>query len=182
MKWYFSYRASTRGARIADGHYNRQHIGSPQFVPPGRCLVLLATQRRKARPALWVTSWPYEAHVKHQWAGAWVNSTFRNNTYWPSPQLIRDAVAATRWYRQSGMNPKWSEPEPLLGMITFVDSEKIKLKEQPGQCYLDAGFRLVGTTKGGLLAFQILPQDMPPAEMLYGVTLKLWEENYALVE
>jgi len=38
---------------LADRHYNRQKIGAPQFVPPGRCVVLLTEQAT----ALWVTSW-----------------------------------------------------------------------------------------------------------------------------
>ena len=41
--------------RIAARHYNRQKIGTQQFVPPGRCYVLLAVPG----PALWVTSWPF---------------------------------------------------------------------------------------------------------------------------
>jgi hypothetical protein len=30
--------------------------------------------------------------------------------------------------------------------------------------YIKAGFKPVGKTKSGLLAFQLLPEDMPPAE------------------
>jgi len=33
-----------------------------------------------------------------------------------------------------------------------------------GRTFELAGFRPVGKTKSGLLAFQILPEDMPPAE------------------
>jgi hypothetical protein len=56
---------------MADRHYNRQKPGTPQFVPPGRCLVLLAPE------ALWVSSWPFAAYVRHTWPGAWINSCFR---------------------------------------------------------------------------------------------------------
>lgn len=72
--WSLSHRADPAGCTIADRHYNRQKIGSPQFVPPGRSLVLIDN----AAPALWVTSWPFAQYVKHAWAGAWVNSLFRN--------------------------------------------------------------------------------------------------------
>jgi hypothetical protein len=178
MYWCLSYRADPRAAHVADRHYNRQHIGSPQFVPPGRCFVLLATQPRKTRRALWVTSWPFAECVKHHWAGAWVNSLFRNETFWPSAQLIRDAVAATRWYRASGLNLKWNETEPALGIITFVDTMQVKPKTQIGQCYLDAGFRKVGYTEGGLLALQLLPQDMPEPLPPYNITLPFaWESQ-----
>src|SRR5271167_4064836 len=53
--WRLSHRADTEALPIADRHYNRQKIGSPQFVPPGRCLVLLADDES----ALWVTSYPF---------------------------------------------------------------------------------------------------------------------------
>jgi len=68
--WRISNRADGPAAKIADRHYNRQKIGSPQFVPPGRCIVLTGTEG----VALWVTSWPFAEYVKHAWAGAWVNS------------------------------------------------------------------------------------------------------------
>ena len=42
MIWSLSNRADPFARDIADRHYNRQKIGSPQFVPPGRCVVLTA--------------------------------------------------------------------------------------------------------------------------------------------
>jgi len=65
--WQLSHRADPKARDIADRHYNRQKIGTPQFVPPGRCLVLFgesATGR-----ALWITSWPFAEYVRHAWAG-----------------------------------------------------------------------------------------------------------------
>ena len=150
MVWQLSNRFDPRALPLADRHYNRQKVGSPQFVPPGRCLVLLAENEN----ALWVTSWPFAQYVKHAWAGAWVNSLFRNEGAGLSSDLIREAVAKT-----CGV---WFPPD--LGMITFVDSSKVRRKRDPGRCYLKAGFRHVGQTKGGLLAFQMLPQDMPAAQ------------------
>ena len=72
--WRISHRFDPEAVAIADGHYNRQKPGTPQFVPPGRCLVLLWGQ---PATALWVTSWPLAEYTKHRWAGAWVNSCFR---------------------------------------------------------------------------------------------------------
>lgn len=158
--WRLSDRAEPAARMVADRHYNRQKIGTPQFVPPGRCLVLLADG-----PALWVTSWPFAEFVKHEWPGAWINSAFRNEGPILSSSLIIEAVAATRW--------KWPET-PERGMISFVDASKVRHKRDPGRCYLKAGFKRVGTTKGGLLAFQMLPEDMPdPVEPL-GVQGDLW--------
>jgi hypothetical protein len=153
--WHLSHRADRRALPLADRHYNRQKIGSPQFVPPGRCMVLLTECER----ALWVTSWPFAEYVRHAWAGAWVCSMFRNEGAGLSSGLITEAVAATRAF--------FGEP-PALGMITFVDMKKTRQKRDPGYCYLMAGFRRVGETKGGLAALQMLPPDMPEAESPMG--------------
>ena len=94
MRWALSHRFDARALPLADRHYNRQKVGSPQFVPPGRCLVLLTEDAR----ALWVTSWPFAEFTKHAWAGAWVCSAFRNEApdLYLSSDLVREAVAATR--------------------------------------------------------------------------------------
>lgn len=63
---------------------------------------------------------------------------------------------------------------PPLGMVSFVDQRKVRHKRDPGRCYLKAGFRLVGTTrKAGLLAFQLLPADMPPALAPIGAQMEM---------
>ena len=150
--WRLSHRADPRACAIADRHYNRQKIGSPQFVPPGRCIVLLDHDG-----ALWVTSWPFAEYVKHAWAGAWVNSLFRNESRWLSSLLIREAVSITRSI--------WDPPP--LGLVTFVDAAKVRRKRDPGYCYLKAGFTVAGKTVGGLVALQLLPADMPePVSLL----------------
>lgn len=41
MEWIRAYRNDPQARAIADRYYNRQSIGAPGFVPPGRCLVLL---------------------------------------------------------------------------------------------------------------------------------------------
>jgi hypothetical protein len=149
MLWRISNRADPVACRIADRHYNRQNIGSPQFVPPGRCLVLLSEEST----ALWVTSWPYAQYVKHRWPGAWVNSCFRREGGPRASDLIRDAVAATRWV--------YGDP-PELGMVTFIDRDKIRPRRSGyGKCYLAAGFEPDGETAGGLLAFRMKPASMP---------------------
>lgn len=145
-----SHRADPRAVALADRHYNRQKIGTPQFVPPGRCFVLTTPEA----DAVWVTSWPFAEYVKHAWAGAWVNSIFRNESRHLSSELIREAIAATR--------TEW-EP-PALGIITFVDAGKVRRKRDPGRCYIKAGFKRVGFTAGGLVALQMLPAEMPEAE------------------
>lgn len=116
--WRLSWRADPAARQVADRHYNRQKVGAPQFVPPGRCLVL-----RADGPALWVTSWPFPEYVKHDWPGAWVNSVFRREGGQLASDLIRAAVAATR--------SRWPEV-PAFGMVTFVDASKVRGKRDPG--------------------------------------------------
>lgn len=166
MNWKLSYRASHSERLIADRHYNRQKVGSPQFVPPGRCLVLLGVSGM----ALWVTSWPLPQYVKHAWPGAWINSTFHRESGALASELIREAVAATRWY--------WPKV-PALGMVTFIDRGKVRRKRDYGRCYLRAGFKECGETAGGLLALQLLPEDMPPAQIPIGATPYLPLETLA---
>jgi hypothetical protein len=161
--WTLSHRADPRALPLADKHYNRQKIGAPQFVPPGRCLVLLTPNA----DALWVTSWPYAQYVRHAWAGAWVCSLFRNESAHLSSDLIREAVAITRGY--------WPDVPPL-GMVTFVDAEKTRRKRDPGRCYVRAGWtRLRETTKGRLVVLQQLPAEMPEPIHLLDQQPSLWE-------
>lgn len=148
MIWHRSFRADPEVRPLADRHYNRQKVGAPGFVPPGRCLVL----KTKPVDAFWVTSWPFAQYVRHAWAGAWMCSAFRNESASLSSELIRQAVAATRAYFGDA---------PELGMVTFVDESKTRRKRDPGRCYRRAGFRVCGRTKGGLLALQLLPDEMP---------------------
>lgn len=147
MMWSVSHRADPSAVRLADRHYSRQKHGTPQFVPPGRCVVFTAPS------AVWVTSWPFAEFTKHAWAGAWVNTMFRREPDCPhlASDMIRAAISATRYY--------WTPPQ--LGMVTFIHTTKVKRKRDWGRCYLKAGFKRVGTTKSGLVALQMTPESMP---------------------
>lgn len=154
MRWSSSNRADPVARAIADRHYNRQAVGSEQFVPPGRCCVFVEETAR----AFWVTSWPFPQYVKHDWPGAWICSAFRSEEAGESIELVRQALAATR--------AALGEP-PALGLITFIDHRKVRptlMRNHPtwGWIWVKAGFRYVGQTKAGLLTFQIQPSDMPP--------------------
>jgi hypothetical protein len=157
--WQQSDRFDPVAARLADRHYNRRTIGSPQFVPPGRCVVL----RTPEGDAFWITSWPFAEYVRHAWPGAWVCSAFRNESPHLASDLIREAVAATR--------AVW-EPPPL-GIVTFVNPAKVRHKRDPGRCFRRAGFHDVGRTKSGLLALQLLPDAMPEPCDALGTQLEL---------
>ena len=160
MKWRLSHRADPAALPLADRHYNRQKPDTPQFVPPGRCVVLLTGSRR----ALWVSSWPFAEFTKHEWAGAWVCTLFRNEGAGRAQDLERDAVAATRWV--------WGDAPPL-GMVTFINREHVRptmVRGCPvyGWTWRQAGFDPIGETKGGLLALGIRPENMPAPEAPIG--------------
>ena len=160
MMWRLSHRADRAALPLADRHYNRQKIGSPQFVPPGRCLVLLTECER----GLWVTSWPFAEYVRHAWPGAWVCSCFRSEGAGRASDLIRSAVAATR--------ATYGEP-PETGMVTFISRRhvkptKVRGADTWGWTWLKAGFEPCGETKGGLLAFRLAPEVMPPPDLPKG--------------
>lgn len=169
MAWEMSHRAATRSRVIADRHYNRQSVGATQFVPPGRCLVLHA--KTDTGSALWITSWPFAEYVKHDWAGAWMCSAFRNEGAGVASDLIRQAIAATRAY--------YGEP-PDVGMVTFIDRKQVKpimVRGKPtwGRTWRLVGFREVGETKmNHLLAMQLLPADMPSPQYAINGQPNLW--------
>lgn len=151
VRWALSNRADPAARAVADRHYNRQHVGADQFVPPGKCLVLYAATETGV--ALWISHAPDPRFVKHRWPGAWVCTAFRNEGAWLSSELIREALAATV--------DAWGPP-PAEGMLTFVDPTKTAPKEVPGWCFRRAGFKSDGFSEGGLVAL-VLPARRFPA-------------------
>jgi len=55
--WQTVSKQDPRAAALADRHYNRRTVGSRQFMPPARSVVLLTPDA----DAVWGSSWPYEA-------------------------------------------------------------------------------------------------------------------------
>ena len=160
MIWQPSHRGHTPARLLADRHYSRQKPGTPQFMPSGSCRVLVAANHK----AVFGLSFPKAEHVKHAWAGAWICSIFRNENAGPlASAMIRDAMAIFQ------TDYGYGAPPPL-GCITFVDPKMVqgvlvRGERVKGFCFFKAGFRLVGETKKrGLLAYQLLPRDMPPPQ------------------
>lgn len=153
MNWQLSHRADKAALPLADRHYSRQKIGSPQFVPPGRCVVLITPDH----DALWVTHWPF-AHLQfHGHGDMWICSLFRNESDILSSQLITEALAVTRWV--------WENVAPD-GTLTYVDATKVKHKRDPGRCFLKAGFvrHHTNSKKDGLVPLLLPPSEHPVAE------------------
>lgn len=163
MRWHTSFRADPVARDLADRHYNRQAVGSAQFVPPGEPVVLRSICGR----AVWVSLRQQAQYVKHQWPNAWLNTLFRNEGAGLSSELILEAIAATL--------AEWPAPAPR-GIVTFVDAGKVRHKRDPGRCYRRAGFREVGATKSGLLVLQLLPHEMPAPCRAIGAQYQFAEE------
>lgn len=135
MIWHRVGKRDPRALELADRHYNRQKHGSGQFMPPGRTVVLLV-------PGLAVWGSLLQVNPRHRWKRAWVCSIFRNEGAGLSSDLIRQAIAATRF--------EWRDvpDEQGLAMITFVAPSQVRRKRDPGRCYLRAGFEVIGETEG----------------------------------
>lgn len=156
--WRRSHRFDLPARLLADRHYSRQKPGSPQFMPAGSCRVLVADNSK----AVFGLSFPKAEFVKHAWAGAWIVSIFRNEDAGPlASDMIRDAMAV--------MQTEYDVP--ALGCVTFVNPKMVpgvlcRGERVKGFCFMKAGFRAVGETKKGLIAWQLLPGEMPAPRLL----------------
>ncbi|MEK3849889.1 MULTISPECIES: hypothetical protein [Paenibacillus] len=136
--WLVTHKGDVSCRLLADRHYSRQTIGSPQFCRPGRNLVL----RTAAGDAVWV-SW---AGIRDDGLKAWECTIFRNESSLRSSDMIQAAVSATY--------AEWGQP-PHDGLITYVDGSKVR-SINPGCCFKAAGWRRIGKSKHrGLLLLQL---------------------------
>jgi hypothetical protein len=121
---------------LARGHYSAAKNSRPkirQCVGPGEKLVLLH------RTGLAAFAW--RRFIDDSGQQGLNNALFVNHGAGLSSQLILEAerVAWTRW--------------PGERLYTYVDPRKVK-SPNPGYCYLCAGWRRWGWTKGGLLVLE----------------------------
>ena len=79
------------------------------------------------------------------------------------------ALADRHYSRQKPGSPQY--PLPDLACVTFVDSKQVpgilcRGERVKGFCFWKAGFRAVGETKKGLIAWQLLPAEMPAPQAI----------------
>ena len=125
--WRRTTKFDPRAAALADRHYSRRTVGSPQFMPPGRTLVLVT----EAGDAVWGTHWPDPA-LTLDGLDAWRCSIFRNEGPHLSSDLIVEAMQRTA--------ETWRE-RPQDGWLTFVRIDKVR-SVNPGACFKAAGWWL----------------------------------------
>jgi hypothetical protein len=127
---------------MARRHYSARHYRKQRrrlFVGPGRKLVLIAGDGKALFVWRKFIDGTQPAQTGHNCA------IFRNEGAVLSSQLIREAVAVVydRWGRAR--------------CYTLVNAHKIK-NQNPGCCFIKAGWRRCGTSKGGLMILELLPE------------------------
>ena len=135
--WLNSWKADPVGARLADGHYSRRTVGSPQFMPPGQTLVLVSPD------GLSVFGWwrPHPASGLRAMNGldGWTCSIFRHTGPALASQLI---VAAEAMLAASGHG---CGPD---GLLSYVWDRKVE-SPNPGYCFKRAGWSTRGRSADG---------------------------------
>ncbi len=124
-------RFSAAAANLADRHYSREVVGSPQVGGPGRLLVFVTPNER----AVWITkqhtNTTTSARATADGFLGYRCAMFRNEGGGLASNLIRAAVTLTEdlW----GFSPH--------GWMTYVDQSRIASRN-PGYCFKRAGWVL----------------------------------------
>lgn len=127
-----------RTAAIADRHYSRRTIGSPQFMPPGETLVLLSIDERAVFG--WWRPHPRSGIKSMNGLDGWTCTIFRNESLLlRSSDLILD-VEKTLIDDGRTIGPD--------GFITYVWDKKVNSRN-PGYCFKCAGYRKAGRSADG---------------------------------
>jgi hypothetical protein len=119
-------------AALADNHYSRRTVGSPQFMPPGQTIVL----HMPGAVFGWWRPHPSSGLKAMNGLDGWTCTIFRNeSTGILSSELI---LAAETFITECGPS----------GLITYVWDSKVK-STNPGACFKAAGWRVTGRSADG---------------------------------
>jgi hypothetical protein len=127
--WEVSDKFDPSGAQLADRHYSRRTVGSPQFMPPGETLVLVT--RNGSAVFGWWRPHPDAGIEPMNGLDGWTCTIFRNESDLLSSDLILDAERALV-AEASSCGPD--------GMLTYVWDRKVR-SANPGYCFKRAGWR-----------------------------------------
>jgi hypothetical protein len=129
--WTLTNKGDRACVQLADRHYSRRKVGSPQFMPPGQTIVL------RAPGCVWGWWRPHPASGIKAMNGldGWTCTIFRNEGGWQSSALI---LAAEAFIEDCGPD----------GLITYVADAKIR-STNPGYCFLCAGYSRTGRSADG---------------------------------
>jgi hypothetical protein len=123
-------------ARLADGHYSRRTIGSPQFMPPGQTLVLLTPDELAVFG--WWRPHPDAGIVAMNGLDGWTCTIFRNTGPHLSSDLILEAERELLSRYECGPD----------GLITYVWDKRVR-SVNPGYCFKVAGWNVTGRSADG---------------------------------
>lgn len=124
--WTRSSMNDKKAIELADRHYSRQKIGTPQFTPPGRKLILVMNN------AVWASV--FSKFRKDNLSDGIHCTIFRNESKILSSLLIKEAVNLSKEFFGD------------LPIYTFIDPSKIR-STNPGCCFFKSGFKKFGFTK-----------------------------------
>lgn len=137
-----------RAAKLADEHYSRRKIGSPQFMPPGETLVLLSDDERAVFG--WWRPHPRSGIKAMNGLDGWTCTIFRNGSRWLSSSMI---LEAEEFLLSLGVT---IGPD---GFITYVWDAKVA-SENPGYCFKCAGYRAAGRSADGKKTLLLKPAPL----------------------
>jgi hypothetical protein len=141
----------SRGCELADRHYSRRKIGSPQFMPPGQTLVLVTIDRRAVFG--WWRPDPASGLKAMNGLDGLTCTIFRNESEELSSSLILDAeLVAVDLVPNIGPD----------GFITYVWDKKVRSKN-PGACFKRAGWKRTGRSADGRKTLLQKPSSMAGA-------------------
>lgn len=129
-----------KAVALADRHYSRRKVGSPQFMPPGQTIVLLC----EGAVFGWWRPHPRSGIKAMNGLDGWTCTIFRNESQWKSSELILRAELAL---------PEDCGP---TGLITYVWDAKVK-SANPGYCFKLAGYRRAGKSADGRKTLLLKP-------------------------
>jgi hypothetical protein len=137
--WIITSDGDPEARALADRHYSRKTKGAKLFCGPGEKLVLITPEKN----ALFV--WRKNKYRQDGQNG--VECTiFRNESSYLSSELIKEAVKIAR--------KKW----PGERLFTYVNPRAIKSTD-PGHCFKQAGWKVIGKNKRGNLILLEAPAD-----------------------
>jgi hypothetical protein len=147
VTWSIVNKFDPRSAALADRHYSRRKIGSPQFMPPGETLILLSDDERAVFG--WWRPHPASGLASMNGLDGWTCTIFRNEGPRLSSELILEAEHVLVTSGRS-IGPD--------GMLTYVWDRRIR-STNPGFCFKAAGWHIKGRSADGR---KTLLQKFPP--------------------
>lgn len=132
MMWERVTKFDPRACALADRHYSRRKIGSPQFMPPGQTIVLLEPSGQAVFG--WWRPHPRSEIKQMNGLDGWTCTIFRNESSFRSSDMI---LAAEAMLYETG------ETIGPDGLLTYVWDKKITSRN-PGYCFKLAGWKAIG--------------------------------------